>query len=266
MKRHLWAVLFPHIKRVQCDACVNPDNNGSSQHHKSCSGWINLLDSLITSVSCFQLCLCPARPCFCLPPSEDLVVLPSTNRIVPFLNPSPSFLCVHVDVELTSVVELFSGRFGFSIKSGMWTGQRFLCGTLACAACELLIRVFARLHTLLLTLLLSFCFTNLSRCWGQKRFYRHMSLICSSVMRVYHQLALWEIPLVIWICCSLRGQTVGLRGHMGHERELSSYTALLRVVALQKVLLVSISEGGRKQSRIFRILTHRCTATAINNP
>lgn len=30
-----------------------------------------------------------------------------------------SVFCPHVDVELTSVVELFSGRFSFSIKSGM---------------------------------------------------------------------------------------------------------------------------------------------------
>lgn len=52
-----------------------------------------------------------------------------------------------------------------------------------------------------LILLLSFRFTNLFRCWGQKRFYRNLSLICSSVMRVYHKLALWEIPSVIWICC-----------------------------------------------------------------
>lgn len=59
-------------------------------------------------VSCMSLLLSP---------SED-VVLPSTNRIVLFLNPS-RLLCVHVDVEMTSVVELFSGRFGFSVKSGM---------------------------------------------------------------------------------------------------------------------------------------------------
>lgn len=49
-------------------------------------------------------------------------------------------------------------------------------------------------------------------------------------------------------------------------RELSSHTASLCVVAHQPVLLVSISEGGRKQPRIFRILTHRCTAKAVNNP
>lgn len=65
----------------------------------------------------------------------------------PVFEPIPSFLCVHVDVEMTSVVELFSGRFGFSVKSGMWTGQCFLCRTPACAACELLIRVFTPLHT-----------------------------------------------------------------------------------------------------------------------
>lgn len=35
--------------------------------------------------------------------------------------PVPSFLCVRVNVEMTSIVELFSGRFSFSVKSGMWT-------------------------------------------------------------------------------------------------------------------------------------------------
>lgn len=81
----------------------------------------------------------------------------------PVFEPIPSFLCVHVDVEMTSVVELFSGRFGFSVKSGMWTGHRFLCGTLACAACELLISLHTASHPRLI-LLLSYRFTNWSRC------------------------------------------------------------------------------------------------------
>lgn len=57
----------------------------------------------------------------------------------PIFEPSLSFLCVRVNVEMTSVVELFSDHFSFSVKSGMWTEQCCPFRTLACAACELLI-------------------------------------------------------------------------------------------------------------------------------
>lgn len=53
--------------------------------------------------------------------------------------PIPSCLCVHVNVEMTSIVELFSDRFSFSVKSGMWTDQCCPFRTVACAACVLLI-------------------------------------------------------------------------------------------------------------------------------
>lgn len=75
----MWVLLFPHIKRVQSDTCFNPDNNLSSQHHKCCSGWIKLRDSLITSVWCFQLCLCPACLSCCLPPKILLFCLQQTE-------------------------------------------------------------------------------------------------------------------------------------------------------------------------------------------
>lgn len=97
---------------------VNPYNNGSSPHHKSCSDWINprrysgrqcwMFSALF--VSCMSLLLSP---------SNDLVVFAFNKQNCPVFEPIPSFLCVHADVEMTSVVELFSGRFGFSVKSGM---------------------------------------------------------------------------------------------------------------------------------------------------
>lgn len=54
--------------------------------------------------------------------------------------PIPSFLCVHVNVEMTSVVELFSDRFSFSVKSGMWTDAAL--SEHLHAACVLLIILF----------------------------------------------------------------------------------------------------------------------------
>lgn len=86
----------------------------------------------------------------------------SNKQNCPIFEPIPSFLCVRVNVEMTSVVELFSDRFGFSVKSGMWPGQRFLCRpTCMCCMCA----ANQILHTASnprLILLLSYCFTNLS--------------------------------------------------------------------------------------------------------
>lgn len=119
---------------------VNPYNNGSSLPHKSCSDWINprrVLD-VFSSV-----CVLHVSPVVSL---QRSCCFAFNKQNCPVFEPIPSFLCVHVDVEMTSVVELFSGRFGFSVKSGMWTGQRFLCRTLACAACARLIRAFTSLQ------------------------------------------------------------------------------------------------------------------------
>lgn len=58
-----------------------------------------------------------------LPSSFLFVVCPQHRYLLLFFEPIPSSLCVRVDVEMTSVVELFSDRFSFSVKSGMWTDQ-----------------------------------------------------------------------------------------------------------------------------------------------
>lgn len=147
MHKHKCCYLVRFIFNEMCPGvpCVNPYNNGSGQHHKSCSDWFNpqifrghqwwMFSALF--VSCMSLLLSP---------SSDLVVFAFNKQNCAVFEPIPSFLCVHVDVEMTSVVELFSDRFGFSVKSGMWTGQRCLCRTLACAACALLIRFSTSLH------------------------------------------------------------------------------------------------------------------------
>lgn len=65
-------------------------------------------------------------------------------NIDPVFEPIPSFLCVHVNVEMTSIVELFSDHFSFSVKSGMWTDQCCPFAAVACAACVLLIVSFTQ--------------------------------------------------------------------------------------------------------------------------
>lgn len=112
---------------------------------KSCSGLINIFkDTLFTSVRCFQLCLCPACSSSPLPPNLLFVVCPQHRYFLYFFEPIPSFLCVHVNVEMTSIVELFSDHFSFSVKSGMWTDQSCPFRAVACAACVLLIITFTQ--------------------------------------------------------------------------------------------------------------------------
>lgn len=117
---------------------INPNYHGSTQHFKSCSGLINIKNALFTSVRCFQLCLCPACSSSPHPPNSCLLFVHNIHNC-PIFEPIPSCLCVHVNVEMTSIVELFSGRFSFSVKSGMWTDQRCPFRAVACAACLLLI-------------------------------------------------------------------------------------------------------------------------------
>ena len=120
---------------------INPDYLGSTQHCKSCSGLINIFrESLFTSVGCFQLCLCPACSSSPYPPEALCLLCPQHPYFTLLFEPIPSFfLCVRVNVEMTSVVELFSDRFSFSVKSGMWTDQCCPFRAVACAACVLLI-------------------------------------------------------------------------------------------------------------------------------
>lgn len=115
---------------TQLILAINLDYHGSTQHCKSRSGLINIFkDSLFTR--CFQLCLYPARSSSPLPPSL-VCCMSTTSKFA--LNPSR---LLSVDVEMTSVVELFSDRFSFSVKSGMWTDP--CCPPFACSACVLLI-------------------------------------------------------------------------------------------------------------------------------
>ena len=129
---------------TQLILAINPDYHGSAQHYKSCSCLINIFrDSLFTSVRCFQLCLCPACSSSPLPSSQASCLLYNHNvDIYSIFEPIPSFLCVHVNVEMTSIVELFSDRFSFSVKSGMWTDQCCPFRAVACAAWVLLIITF----------------------------------------------------------------------------------------------------------------------------
>lgn len=76
-------------------------------------------------------------------PSSCLLYVHNID-IYSIFEPIPSFLCVHVNVEMTSIVELFSDRFSFSVKSGMWTDHCCPFRAVACAACVLLIVWFTQ--------------------------------------------------------------------------------------------------------------------------
>ena len=142
--RCMWDVfLLMHFEFYQTQMIleINPDYLGGTQHCKSCSGLINIFrESLFTSVGCFQLCSCPACSSSPYPPELFVCFVHNIHILRYFFEPIPSFfLCVHVNVETTSVVELFSDRFSFSVKSGMWTDQCCPFRAVACAACVLLI-------------------------------------------------------------------------------------------------------------------------------
>lgn len=108
-----------------------------------------------------SVCILHVSPVVSLPRS---CCFASNKQNCPVFEPIPSFLCVHVDVEMTSVVELFSGRFGFSVKSGMLNWPVLpLQNTCTCCMRTANQSLHTASHPRLI-LLLSYCFTNLSRC------------------------------------------------------------------------------------------------------
>lgn len=120
---------------------------------KTSSGLINIFkDSLYTSVTCFQLCM----SCMCLESSLDRASITSIFALL--LNHCRLVLCVRVNVEMTSVVELFSDRFSFSVKSGMWTDHvlpsRPSCMCRMCCMCSAYVSVSFTLKSQIKNLLM----------------------------------------------------------------------------------------------------------------
>lgn len=97
---------------------------------------VRVLD-VFSSVCILHVPRALSLPAFCLLYVHNI-------DICSIFEPIPSFLCVHVNVEMTSIVELFSDHFSFSVKSGMWTDQCCPLRAVACAACVLLIISFTK--------------------------------------------------------------------------------------------------------------------------
>lgn len=120
---------------------INTDYHGSTQFWKCRSVQVWLTSSKTPCLLVFDVfssvCVLHVPQVLSLPSSCLLYV--HNIDIYSIFEPIPSFLCVHANVEMTSVVELFSDHFSFSIKSGMWTDQCCPFSAVACAACVLLI-------------------------------------------------------------------------------------------------------------------------------